>query len=196
FASIDWVMSLEPHWFSTIYGIIYLVGEALSSLALVIAVVMLLRHHRALSGLVAPERLRDLGNLMLTFVMLWAYVQFSQFLIIWAGNLPDEIPWYLPRTRGGWGAIASLLILFHFFAPFFLLLSRDIKDRIDRLARLAGLMLVVRLIDHFWLIAPALHRGALHIDWMDLAAPVGIGGLWIAVFLRRLRSAPLVPLHD
>jgi hypothetical protein len=196
FASIDWVMSMEAHWYSTIYGLIYVAGETLSGLALVIAVATLLRNEPALSQIITPGRFRDLGNLLLTFVMLWAYMQFSQFLIIWAENLTGEIPWYLHRLRGGWQWIAAALIAFHFFVPFFLLLLRDVKDHARNLGILAAAMLAMRWLDHVWLVEPALHPGAFHLDWMDAGASIGIGGLWIAVFIRRLKSAALAPLHD
>jgi hypothetical protein len=196
FASIDWVMSLEPHWFSTIYGMIFMVGQGLSTLAFVIAVLMLLSRHKPLSDTLTPDHFHDLGNLMFAFVMLWAYIAFSQFLIIWSANLPEEIPWYLTRLRGGWQWIALILVVFHFFLPFVLLLMRGIKRRMRVLGRVAVAVMVVRLIDLFWLAAPAFHSENLRVHWMDVAAPVGLGGLWLAAFLSNLKRAPILPLHD
>ena len=195
FASVDWVMSLEPHWFSTIYGIIFMVGQALATLAFVIVALMLLARRTPLGSLLRPSHFHDLGNLTLAFVMLWAYVAFSQFLIIWAGNLPEETPWYVRRLNGGWGWVAVFLILFHFLLPFLLLLVRENKRRIEILASLAGLMIVVRWVDLFWVVAPSFYHEHLRVHWMDLAAPIGIGGVWIAVFTWQLRSRPLVPVE-
>jgi hypothetical protein len=196
FASIDWAMSLEAHWFSTIYGMIFMVGQGLSTLAFAIAVLILLAEHKPLADVITPGHFHDLGNLMFAFVMLWAYVAFSQFLIIWSGNLVEEIPWYLARLRGGWQWIALLLVVFHFFLPFMLLLMRSVKRRRQVLARVAVAVILVRLVDMFWLVTPAFHPGNLKIHWMDLAAPIGLGGLWLASFLANLKRAPLLPLHD
>ena len=128
--------------------------------------------------------------------MLWAYFAFSQYLIIWSGNLPEEITWYVRRLHGGWQTVGLILILFHFALPFLLLLSRDLKRSARLLARLAAAVIVMRFIDLFWLIAPAFHGEALSVHWMDLAAPVGLGGIWLAFFVRRLKSRPLLPIGD
>ena len=196
FASIDWVMSLEPHWYSTIYGMIYMVGQALSTIAFAILMARWLARRPPLEELATPEHFRDVGNLLLTFVILWAYVGFSQFLITWSGNLAEEIPWYLRRARNSWYWVGALLLLFHFFVPFFLLLSRGVKDRAERLAKVAAAVLVMRMVDQFWLVEPAFHPQGIAVHWMNLAATIGIGGLWLAAFLARLKRAPLVPLHD
>jgi hypothetical protein len=193
FASVDWVMSLEPHWYSTIYGIIFMVGQALATLAFVITALMVLSSRTVLGDMLTAQNFHDLGNLMLAFVMLWAYVAFSQFLIVWSGNLPEEIPWYIARMGGGWGWIAGGLIVFHFALPFLLLLSRQNKRRLRTLATLAAAMLVLRLVDLFWIVAPAFHEKQFHVHWMDLAAPVGIGGIWIAAFVWQLKRRPLLP---
>jgi hypothetical protein len=124
FASFDWLMSLEPHWFSTIYGVLILGGQGLSALAFLIIVLVWLSRRPPLDRIVAASHFHDLGNLMLAFVMLWAYFSFSQYLIIWSGNLPAEIGWYLHRLQTGWRAVGLALILFHFAAPFVVLLSR------------------------------------------------------------------------
>lgn len=195
FASIDWVMSLEPHWYSTIYGAMFGTGQVLAAFAFTIAVVMLLADKPPLCERLTPALLRDLGSLLLAFVMLWAYLSFSQFLLIWAGNLPEEIPWYLRRLEGGWQVIGVLLILFHFGLPFLLLLSRDIKRNRRTLAAVAGGVLVMRFVDVFWLIEPAFSRR--YIYWLlDLVALAGVGGLWLAMFIRQLKQMPLLPLHD
>ena len=127
FAFIDWIMSLEPHWFSTIYGAMFLIGQVLQAFALMIALVIVLSDRPPLKEYVTKQHLHDLGNMMFAFMVLWAYTSFSQFLIIWAGNLPDEIPWYLRRLRGGWGWVALAIVAFHFALPFALLLMRGVK---------------------------------------------------------------------
>ena len=131
FASFDWLMSLEPHWFSTIYGVLILGGQGLSALALLIAVIVWLSRRPPLDRIVVPSHLHDLGNLLLAFVMLWAYFSFSQFLIIWSGNLPQEITWYMHRTQTSWRYVGTALIAFHFAVPFLLLLSRTVKRHGD-----------------------------------------------------------------
>jgi len=193
FASIDWVMSLEPHWFSTIYGLLFVVGQALATMAFVIAVLMLLANRKPLSKIVTASHFHDLGTLLFAFVMLWAYISFSQFLIIWAGNTREEIPWYLRRFAGGWLWLALLILLFHFALPFLLLLSRTIKSNRRVLAAVAIALLVMRLVDLYWLVIPGLHQ---QINWMDFATPVGVGGLWGAGFIWNLKRRPLLPLHD
>lgn len=195
FASIDWLMSLEPHWYSTIYGVHFLGSHVLSAFALMILVAGWLARGEPFSDVFRPSHFHDLGNLLLAFVMLWAYFAFSQWLIIWSGNLPEEVTWYVRRTRGGWEWIALALIVFHFFLPFFLLLMRGIKRRVQALGALAAAIVFMRLLDIFWYTLPAFHRGALHIHWMDIAAPIGLGGVWLAVFIWQLRLAPLIPLN-
>jgi hypothetical protein len=195
FAATDWVMSLEPHWFSTIYGMMFMVGQTLTTLAFVIAVLALLADTPPLSNFLKPEILNDLGNLLFAFIMLWAYLSFSQYIIIWSGNLPEEIPWYLRRSRGGWQWIAVALALFHFAIPFFLLLVRRYKRRRQVISGIAVAVVVMRLVDLMWLVVPA-HEPAFHVHWLDLATLAGIGGLWVAGFSRQLRKRSLLPLGD
>ncbi len=196
FASIDWAMSLEPHWFSTIYGVMFIVGQVLATLALMIPLALLLADREPLSNVVSPAYVLDLGNLLLAFVMFWAYMAFSQYIVIWSGNLPEEISWYLHRTTGGWQWIALFLIIFHFALPFLLLLSRVTKRSIQMLSAVAVALIVIRLVDLFWLVAPTFHHAGVHIHWMDLAAPIGVGGIWMWVFLWQLKGRSLLPLHD
>ena len=196
FASIDWVMSLEPHWFSTIYGMMFMVSQALAAMSFVIVVAMLLADSPPLSAAISPAQFHDLGNLLFTFTMLWAYLSFSQFLLVWSGNLQSEIPWYASRASGGWAGVALFLIIFHFAVPFLLLLSRTVKRRMRVLAAVAAGLLFMGLVDLFWLITPAFHRQGPRPHWMDLAAPIGVGGIWMAGFLSQLKGRPLVPLHD
>lgn len=192
FASVDWIMSLEPEWYSTIFGPMWLVGQVLASFSLMILVVAPRsgREPRAGGG-TGPEALNDLGNLLLAFVMLWAYMHFSQFLIIWSGNLKEEIPWYLARTRDGWQWPAVVLILFEFMLPFLVLLNRESKRRGERLARIAALIVVMHMLAIFWLVVPSFRpRTGLRVHWLDLAAAVGLGGIWLAAFLWLLGRRP------
>ena len=200
FASVDWVMSLDAHWFSTIYGILTIGGQGLSALAFVVAVLVLLARSGPVSKVITPQHFHDIGKLMLAFVMLWAYFSLSQFLITWAGNLPEEIPWYLRRLRSDWKWVGLALALFHFALPFVLLLSRDLKRRANRLVLVAGLVILMRAVDTVWMIAPEFHddgsiTGAFAVA-MDFLALIGIGGIWVWVFLSNLKSRPLMPLHD
>ena len=196
FASIDWVMSLEPHWFSTIYGILFIGGQVLSAFAFVIPVLALLAARPPLSGVVSAEQFHDLGKLLLAFVMLWSYFAFSQFIIIWSGNLPEETPWYLNRLRGGWEWIGAAEIVLHFALPFMVLLSRDLKRDARRLAAVALLVVVMRFVDLFWLISPAFSPRTFAVHWLDPVTLIGVGGVWLATFVGQLRSRPLIPLRD
>lgn len=196
FASIDWAMSLEPHWFSTMYGVLFIAGQGLSAFAFITVVMVLLAERAPLSGYVAARHYHDLGKLMLAFVMFWAYVSFSQYLIIWAGNLPEEIPWYLRRLQGGWGWIAAAILLFHFVLPFLMLLPASANRNPRVLAAVAGLVVLMQLVEIFWLTQPAFAGERFRLHWMDLLAPIGVGGLWLAVFSWQLGKRPLLPLND
>lgn len=196
FASIDWFMSLDPEWSSTIYGFIFVAAWSLSALAFTIAVMAALSKHEPMNNVVAQLHFHDLGKLLLALVMLWSYFAFSQFLIIWSGNLPEEIRWYLPRIHGTWGAIALAVIILHFAFPFLFLLSRSLKRNAGKLVIVAVLILVMRLIDLFWMIAPGFTGESFHLSWMDLTAPIGMGGLWLGIFARALTQRSLIPIND
>ena len=196
FASVDWIMSLDPHWFSTIFGFILVAGQGLASFALVIAVLAMVSPYEPMRRYLTATHFHDLGKLLLAFVMLWAYFSFSQFLIIWAGNLPEEIPFYLERMRNGWGVVSLVLAFGHFALPFVLLLSRDIKKRFGLLAAIATWILVMRYVDLLWLVEPMFEHHGFPIHWMDVAIPAGLAGVWFFLFARQLRSRALLPLND
>jgi hypothetical protein len=196
FASIDWFMSLDPEWSSTIFGFLFVGAWSLSALAFVIAVMAMLSKTEPMNKVVAQLHFHDLGKLLLALVMLWSYFAFSQFLIIWSGNLPEEIRWYLPRTRGGWGAVALAVVILHFALPFLFLLSRSLKRNASKLAIVAILILVMRLFDYLWMIAPAYTGEHFHLSWMDFVGPIGIGGLWLAAFAGALSKRALIPIND
>jgi hypothetical protein len=195
FAAIDWIMSLNPSWISTIYGLLFVAGQLIAGLAFAIVIERILFNHQPMSILLKPKFVHDHGNFMLTFIMLWAYFSFSQWLIIWAGNLPEEITWYFRRLHGGWQFVGLFLIVFHFFVPFFILLSRPFKRDITRLVWLAAWMLVARYIDLFWHIEPTFSEN-FTVTLADLAIPFAMGGIWIAYFCHNLLSQPLVPAYD
>ncbi len=196
FAAIDWIMSLEPHWFSTIYGFLIVVGQALTTFAFLIIILAVLARHQPLAEVVSRSHFHDLGNLMLAFIVLWAYMSFAQFLLIWSGNLPEEIPWYLHRIKGSWQAVAISLMLFHFAVPFFLLLFRRTKREVRMLVAVAGLMIIMRLIDLFWLVVPAFQPTGIPIHWTHVAILVGMGGIWMTVFAGQLKARSMIPVHD
>lgn len=196
YASVDWVMSLEPAWFSTIYGMIFMVTQALTAMALVTVAVTLLADRKPLSEMLTPGLFNDFGNLLLTFTMLWAYLSFSQYLIIWAGNLQEEVPWYVRRATGGWAWVALTLIVFHFAVPFLLLLMRFIKRRRRILAAVAAGLVGMSAVDIYWLSAPAFEPHGPEFHLLDGGILLGFGGLWLGVFLSQLKKRPLLPLHD
>jgi hypothetical protein len=196
FAAVDWMMSLEPHWYSTIYGVIFMGGSVLAAFAVVIPVTAAIAARPPFTEIIRAGQFHDLGKLLLAFLMLWAYFSFSQFLITWSGNLPEEIPWYLRRLGGGWQWIALGLVAFHFVLPFAVLLSRDVKQKARALATIASALVVLRFADLFWTIAPAFHPERLAIHVLDVAAALAVGGVWLAVFVRSLEGRPLLPLND
>jgi hypothetical protein len=195
FAAIDWVMSLSPHWASTIYGFIFVGGQLISSMSFMIAVVVLLSRAEPLASILQPRHLHDLGKLLLAFVMLWAYFDFSQLLIIWSGNLPEEINFYRTRLYGEWGIVAVIVVVFHFFVPFFLLLSQDLKRNAKILPKIAMWLIFMRLVDLFWMTRPEFTSSAVP-TWLDLVLPVALGGLWLGFFAFNLKQCPLLPLGD
>ena len=197
FSSIDWAMSLDPHWFSTIYGMIFMVGQALSALTLMIVCLAVLGGEKPLSDAVRPGAVHDLGKLLLAFVMLWAYVHLSQFIIMWSGNLPGEIPWYIRRSQGGWLYVTLAVVVFHFALPFLLLLSRDLKRNARSLGLVAGALFVAHVLEALWLVGPDVAGGrGFAFHWTDLAAILGVGGVWLYGFARQLKNRAILPVGD
>ena len=197
-AMIDWIMSLQPEWFSTIFPWWFMCGQTLLTLSFVVALLVLFSKSKPFAGLINFQHYNDLANMMLCFTMLWAYMGFGQFLLIWAENLPEEIPWFLRRFSNGWGYLAFFIAIFHFFVPFVLLLMRFITRNPKTLYWVAIWIIAIRLIDVFWVVIPAFEGRDryLVITWTDVAAAIGMGGIWLALFLWHLKSRPLLPLHD
>ncbi len=195
FASVDWYMSLEPEWFSTIYGFIFVASWSLSALAFVIAMMAWLTKEEPMKRIVAPLHFHDLGKLLLALVMLWAYFAFSQYLIIWSGNLPEEIGWYINRIHGLWGAIVISIGLLHFAAPFLFLLSRRLKRDPRKLVLIAVLILLMRMVDLLWMLVPAFEGPHKWIG-LDAIALAAFGGVWLAFFTWQLGKRSLIPIND
>lgn len=204
FAAVDWVMTLDPHYFSTIWGLLFVAGWALSCFCFFAAVLAFLSDKEPMNHVLGRRHFHDIGKLMLALVMVWAYFNFSQFLIIWSGNIPEETGWFQARMYHGWGYIAWGLILFHFAAPFLVLLIQDLKRRAKTLAMVAIFILFMRVVDMFWLISPSprisTHGATLGLidsfSWMDVVAPIAVGGLWLWFFFTQLARRPLVPVMD
>jgi hypothetical protein len=196
FAMVDWIMSLNPHWFSTIWGLLFLVGQGLSALAFAIVILIMLSQYAPFNRIVTSHHLHDLGKLLFAFLMLWAYLSFSQFLIIWSANTAEEIPHYLTRMQNGYEWVGAALIILHFAAPYALLLSRDIKRDFTRLRLIAAWLVFVRLVDYFWYVSPEFHKDGFTISLLDVALPLALGGVFVALFAAQLRSRPLLPVND
>ncbi len=195
FAVIDWVMSLQARWISTIYGLLFIAGEALSAYCFCVVIESILGKRKPMSEYLTDTEVHDHGKFMLAFVMVWAYFNFSQWLIIWAGNLPEEIPWYKLRMNGGWEYVGLFLVVFHFAVPFALLLSRQLKRKAGKLVWLASWLMIMRIVDIFWHIEPAESHPTFHLSWVLFAIIAGMGGLWMAYFFHNLRSRPLLAVN-
>jgi hypothetical protein len=196
FASIDWVMSLDPAWSSTIFGLIFVASWSLSALAFGILVMSWLAKREPMNAVVRTSHFHDWGNLLMALVMLWMYFAFSQYLIIWSGNLPEETVWFVARKHDGWGVMALAIVILQFAFPFLTLLSRAAKKSAQRLGTLALLILIMRVVDVIWLIEPSFNRQHFHLSWMDVVAPIAVGGLWIATFAWQLQKRSLAPIND
>jgi hypothetical protein len=196
FMSVDWVMSLDPHWFSTIFGVLTLGGQGLSALAFTLIVVSALIKHKPMSDVVGVEQVHDISKLMFAFVLLWAYFSVSQLIIIWSANLPEEIPFYLERLHGPWYPISVLVVIGHFVLPYLLLLSRDLKRNAQRVKWVALGLLVMRVVDITWTVGPMFRHEGSSISWVDFAVAAGMGGLWLAYFFTNLAARSVVPAKD
>ncbi|MCC7125836.1 MAG: hypothetical protein IT178_13370 [Acidobacteria bacterium] len=195
FAITDWLMSVNPHWFSTMWGPMFMVGHGLAAFAVAIAVLVMLSDTAPMNRVLNSAHFHDLGKLLFAFLMLWAYLTFSQYLIIYSANLQEEVPHYLNRNTGGYQYLTYTLIALHFVVPYAMLLSRDVKRDIKRLRLIAVWLLLMRLVDYYWLVAPEFHP-TLSVSVIDIALPIAFGGLFFMLYAMRLKSLPLMPLHD
>lgn len=198
FAVIDWTMSLDPHWISSIYGLLFFAGHGLIAWSFAVIVLARLMNHEPMRSVVKDENVLDNGKLLLACTMLWGWFTLSQWLIIWAGNLPDEIPWYMNRTRGGWREFAFFIVIGQFFIPFFLLLSRSLKSNARQLMWIAGWIFFMRYWDLYWLIVPNFEnrKGHFHYSWQDAVVPLAMLGWWLYLFFGYLRRRPLLAVED
>jgi hypothetical protein len=196
FVLVDWIMSLETDWYSTMFAVLIVIGQMLAGLSFSIIVLVWLHKSKPISDMITPTHFHHLGMLLFAFIMLWTYMAFSQLLIIYSGNLPHEILWYRHRIAGDWIGVVWFLVLFHFAIPFFLLLSRDLKRNATVLATLAATVLFAHIVDVYWLVAPSFFTAGIRIHWLDFAAPIGVGGIWLAAFAKRLNSHPLLIHND
>jgi hypothetical protein len=187
-ASFDWIISLEPHWASSIFGALILVGHGVGALAFTVFMLTWLSRRYGNTFLPSENTAHDLGNLMLAFCMLWTYMTLSQYLIIWSGNLPEEIHWYVIRSKNGWRVLSALLILCQFFIPFGLLLARERKRDLSRLVRVAIFLMAVRVLDLYYLVQPEFSPDRFHIHWLDFALLITIASAWFALFTNRLEK--------
>jgi uncharacterized membrane protein len=197
FCSVDYLMTLEPHWYSTVYGFLTVISWALTAMCLIVATLTMLAEFAPVDRLLTEKHLHDLGKLMLALTMLWAYLQFSQLLITWSGNLPDEIVWYIKRWNGGYGWASLILLIGLFMLPFLMLLSQSIKKNARTIAMVAIYIMIVRVVDVFVMVEPNFAKVTdVHftMSWLDITAPIGFGGLWLALFFANLQKAPLLPL--
>lgn len=195
FASTDWVMSLNPAWYSTVFVEVFASAQFLAALALVTALLALFACQFSLADSIPVKAFHDLGNMLLAFVIFWAYVSFAQFLIIWSGNLPKEISWYLPRSGGGWQWFALILMLGEFLLPFALLLWRDAKRDPRRLALICVLIVLANVLTNFWFVAPTFHPDRLYVHWLDFAELIALGGFWFALFFYFVKQRPLFAIE-
>lgn len=196
FASVDWSESLANHWFSTMGGFLFVASQGLSAMGFGIVVLALLSRNKPMRDLLRPSHFHDLGKLLLMFVMLWAYFAFSQLLIVWSGNLSNEIPWYMPRFATTWAGVGLALVLVQFAIPFLLLLSRPLKRNPVALSLVVGIVLVMRLVDMYWVVEPQFHPGNISVYWLNISLPLALGGVWISYFLWQLGKLPLLPVRS
>jgi hypothetical protein len=196
FAMVDWTMSVNPHWFSTIWGMLYIGGQGLSAFAFGIVVLVMLARVAPLNRVLTSHHFHDLGKFLFAFLMLWAYLQFSQFLIIWSANIPEEIPHYLNRWENSWKYLSIFIVVGHFMVPYALLLSRDLKRNYGKLQIIAAWILFARIADYWWHVAPELHKDGLTISLLDVALPLVLGGIFISLFVAQLGGRSLLPVND
>jgi hypothetical protein len=196
FASIDWIMSLTPHWYSTIFGVYFFSGSFVGFIALLSVVAVAMRRAGLLDTVISAEHLHDIGKLLFAFTAFWAYIAFSQFFLIWYANLPEETIWYKARLEGSWKAVSILLMAGHFGAPFFFLMGRAVKRRGWTLALGGAWLLVMHFVDLYWQVMPTLHPHGVRPSALDVAAFVAVGGCFVAAASWLMRRQALVPLRD
>ena len=196
FMSVDWMMSLAPEWYSTMYAFIIAVAQGINALTFAIIIIILLSKIEPFASVIKPVHLHDLGKLLFAFNFLWGYLCFCQYLITYSGNLPEDTVWYFDRTRGGWDIVAYLVIFAHFILPFILLLSRDLKRNGKTLLIVASLLFVMRIIDLYWYVEPNWHRADFFVSWMDVTAVLGFLGLFVFLWAMQYKKRAMLPVNE
>ena len=196
FAAVDWGMSLTPEWFSGMYGVIFMIGQAISAVSLVIIMLVSFRGVGGLPKVLSNKRLQDFGNFLMAFTMFWAYVQTGQLIILWSNNVVETNTWYVTRLGPGWGWVGGALLVFHFFVPFAILFSRWVKQKGRALVWVAIWMILMRLLDLYWIIIPSFERGGFPFRFLDVALVLALGGIWLSFFFYRLKATEILPTHD
>ncbi len=196
FAAFDWGMSLTPEWFSGMYGVIFMIGQLISAVSLLILLLVSFQEVEPLPKVLNAARLQDYGNFLMAFTMFWAYVQMSQLIILWSNNVVETNTWYVTRLESGWVWVSSFLLLFHFIAPFIILFSRWVKQKGRALVWIAGWMILMRIVDIYWIIVPTFERPGSAFRLLDVALILAFGGIWLSFFFRRLKSTSILPAHD
>ncbi len=196
FAAFDWGMSLTPEWFSGMYGVIFMIGQLISTVALMILLLVAFQHVEPLAKVYNSARLQDFGNFLMAFTMFWAYVQASQLIILWSNNIVETNTWYVTRLGPGWGWLSAFLLLFHFAAPFLILFSRWVKQKGRALVWVAAWMLLMRLVDIFWIVAPTFEREGFPLRLMDFTVLLALGGIWLSFFFAGLKTRSILPAND
>ena len=196
FAAFDWIMSLDAHWYSTIFGAYYFAGCVVGALSFITLAAIYLRRHGILADVITVEHYNDLGKLIFAFTIFWAYMAFSQYFLIWYANVPEETIWFAHRWTGSWKAVSLALVFGHFVIPFLLLMPKMMKRRLGFLAGITIWMLAIHWVDLFWLVLPEQSPHGAQISWMDPVAMVGIGGIFVGLFWRRFAANPIVPVGD
>ena len=196
FAAFDWGMSLTPEWFSGMYGVIFMIGQAISAVSLLILMLVNFRDVEPLTRVLSDKRLQDFGNFLMAFTMFWAYVQTSQMIILWSNNIVETNTWYVTRFGPGWGWVSGFLLVFHFFVPFLILFSRWVKQKGRALIWVAAWMILMRMVDIYWIVVPTFERGGFPFRLLDVAVVLALGGVWLSFFFRRLKTTSILPAHD
>lgn len=196
FAAFDWLMSLEPHWFSTIYGVYVFAGVVVAVVSFLTLMILVLKCRGVLADTITVEHYHDLGKLLFAFTVFWAYIAFSQFFLIWYANFPEETTFFHHRWTGTWKCVSTTLVLGRFVLPFLILMNREPKRNPRVLWVICPFLLAMHWLDLYWLVMPNLHHDGAHFSWIDAATFVGIGGIFLWIFWKRLVSAPVIPVGD
>ena len=196
YASFDWLMSLQPHWYSTIFGVYYFGGLFLSGVSLMAVVCWVLRSNGALKNTISVEHYHDLGKLMFAFTIFWAYIGFSQYFLIWYGNIPEETAWFLSRWQGTWKPVSLILVFGHFVIPFIVMIFQRVKRQIPLLGTVAIWYLIMHWVDLYWMVYPSYQPEGASLSWIEFAPMIGLGGVFIALFWRSFTKHPTVPTGD